>query len=131
VWDFWSKLPEKGDNIIVCSSRKDAACIWANTGIPCTSMQAESVKIKESVMSEIKERFTNVFVLYDNDYNKSENWGRILGAKIASEHNIKQIEIPDEYESKDPSDLYKNHGKKALINIINKLVNENSKKNKK
>ena len=122
VWDFWNKLPKNGENLIICSSRKDAACVWSNTNIPCTSMQAESVKIKESVMSEIKERFTNVFILYDNDWNKSENYGRILGKRIADEHKLIQIEIPEEYKSKDPSDLYLNHGKEVLINVINKLI---------
>ena len=31
VWDLWTKIPEKGDKLIITSSRKDALCLWANT----------------------------------------------------------------------------------------------------
>ena len=32
------------------------------------------------------------------------------------------IEIPKEYESKDPSDLYKNHGKEVYLKIMNEIL---------
>lgn len=123
VWDLWAHLPPKGENLIITSSRKDALCVWENTLIPSCSLQAESYLPKEHVVEILKQRFNNVYILYDNDYDKSKNYGRIYGQKIAETFGLKQIEIPMEFYSKDPSDLAKNHGrltvKKTIFNLIN------------
>lgn len=122
VWDLWDKLPETGENIIITSSRKDALCIWENTGIPTVSLQSETNLPKKKVVDQIKARFLNVFVLYDNDLMSEVNHGRILGKRIADTFGITQIEIPDEYGAKDISDLCKLHGRKEVTKLINKLV---------
>lgn len=122
VWDLWTKLPEKGDKLIITSSRKDALCIWENTGIPALSLQAESYLPKQHVVQQLLDRFTNVYILYDNDYQSSINYGRILGAKMAAEFGLIQIEIPDEYQSKDSSDLCKNYGRQQVKDLINQLT---------
>ena len=41
VISLWTKVPEFGDKICICSSMKDALCLWANTGIPSISVQGE------------------------------------------------------------------------------------------
>lgn len=126
VWDLWSKLPEKGDVLIITSSRKDALCIWANTGIPSVSLQGEGYVPKEHVVQQLKDRFKKVFVLYDNDFKAEEkgeeNHGRVFGKMISDMFGIKQIEIPGEYKSKDPSDLYKDWGKDVFVNVILSLI---------
>lgn len=122
VWDLWSKLPDKGDKLIITKSRKDALCLIGNTGIPATSLQGESYIPKESVVEELKGRFKSIFVLYDNDYDKSVNYGREYGKIICDKFNFKQIEIPTEYLSKDSSTLYMKHGKKVLIDVIDTLT---------
>lgn len=122
VWDLWAQLPPKGDKLIITSSRKDALSLWANVGIPATGLQAESCIPKPQVINELKARFNKVYVLYDNDYDKPKNYGRIYGNALASKFGLTQIEIPEEYNSKDPSDLFKNHGQQAQINIIKKLL---------
>ena len=130
VWDLWAKLPEKGENLIITSSRKDALCIWENTGIPSTGLQAESYLPKEHVVQQLKDRFKNVFILYDNDFNSDKNYGRILGAKFSEQYNLKQIEIPEEYQSKDTSDLCKNHSRQQVRDVILKLIDINNNENK-
>lgn len=123
VWDLWTKIPEKGDNLIITSSRKDALCVWSNTGIPSLSLQGEGYIPKEHVIQQLKDRFKRIFVLYDNDFQSEENHGRMYGKNIADMFGLIQIEIPEEYKSKDPSDLVKNHGRKVLKEIISKLIN--------
>ena len=118
VWDLWTKLPKTGEKLIITSSRKDALSIWENTGIPAVSMQAESVSPKPQVIQELKDRFNKVYVLYDNDYTNPDNPGRTFGKKLASDFGLIQIEIPQEYESKDSSDLAKNHGREVLRKVI-------------
>lgn len=123
VWDLWLQLPKSGEKLIITSSRKDALCVWENTGIPCCSLQAESYLPKPHIINQLKERFQTIYVLYDNDYNSEINYGHLLGESMAKEFNLKQIEIPSEFKSKDPSDLYKNHGQKVLQNVILQLCN--------
>lgn len=122
VWDLWTKLPEKGNILIITSSRKDALCIWENTGIPSVSLQAESNMPKKHVVQQLKDRFDKIYILYDNDYDSEVNRGRLLGRRLAKEFDLIQIEIPDKYKSKDPSDLHLNHGKEILTKTINKMI---------
>lgn len=123
VWDLWTKIPEKGDKLIITSSRKDALAIWSNTGIPALSLQGEGYIPKEHVVQQLKDRYNKVYVLYDNDFQSEENHGRMYGKMIAERFNVTQIEIPEKWESKDPSDLVKNHGREVLREVIYKLVN--------
>lgn len=124
VWDLWEQLPEFGDDLIITSSKKDALCVWENTGIPSCSLQAESYLPKHQVVDILKSRFKRIWVLYDNDAGKDKNAGRILGKKIADEFGLTQIEIHEMYLSKDPSDLRKNHGANTLREVIFKLINK-------
>lgn len=122
VWDLWTKLPRTGSEVIITSSRKDALCIWAQCGVPAVSLQSETASIKPQVMEELKGRFKRVFILYDNDFNKDKNHGRIEGTKIANLFNIEQIEIPEQYGAKDPSDLYHKYGHETVKKLINYLI---------
>lgn len=123
VWDLWTKIPKHGDILIITSSRKDALAIWSNTGIPSLSLQGEGYIPKEHVVKQLKERFSRVFVLYDNDFQSDENHGRIYGKMIAEKFGLQQIEIPEQWKSKDASDLVKNHGREVLREVIYSLVN--------
>ena len=124
VWDLWTKLPPQGEKVIITSSRKDALCIWANSGIPSVSLQSEAINVKPSVMEELKGRFKQVFVLFDNDLNREKNYGRIDGQKLSEQFNIKQIEIPDVYMCKDISDLYHKYGQGTVVKVIRQLCFE-------
>lgn len=123
VWDLWTKIPDKGDKLIITSSRKDALCLWANTGIPSLSLQGEGYIPKEKVINQLKDRYKKIYVFYDNDFKNEVNNGRNYGKAIADKFDLQQIEIPTEYKSKDPSDLYKNWGKEVFLNVINSLIN--------
>lgn len=122
VWDLWTKIPESGERLIITSSRKDALAIWSNTGVPSLSLQGEGYIPKEHVVQQLKDRYKRVFVLYDNDFQSEENHGRAYGKMIAEKFGLLQIEIPEQWASKDPSDLVKNHGRGALREVIYSLV---------
>ena len=122
VWDLWTRLPKKGNNVIITSSRKDALCIWAQTGIPSVSLQSEGMKIKPQVIQELKDRFRNVFVLYDNDIQSTVNTGRLDGKKISDEFDVRQIEIPSIYGCKDTSDLYHKYRGDIVKKVITQLI---------
>ena len=58
----------------------------------------------------------------DNDFKSDENHGHIFGKKLSEMFNLIQIEIPEEYKSKDPSDLCKNYNRETVQKVINKLI---------
>lgn len=122
VWDLWQQLPLTGDNLIITSSRKDAMCIWCNTGIPACSLQAESYLPKQSVINELKRRFKKIFILYDNDFTKDVNHGREYGRLLATTFNLPQIELPTVLRAKDSSDLYQLRGPEVLRKTIFNLI---------
>ena len=78
--------------------------------------------IKPQVMDQLKNRFDNIYVLYDNDYTKENNPGRLFGNKISSKYQLKQIEIPDRFKSKDYSDLVFNHGTDVSVKLLKEMI---------
>jgi hypothetical protein len=122
VWDLWTLLPERGNHLVITSSRKDAMCVWCCTGTPSTSLQGEGYVPKPHVISSLKQRFENIHVLFDNDFNKEINYGRMYSEKLCDEYSLHQIEIPSLYKSKDPSDLTKNHGRKLATRVLRDMI---------
>ena len=122
VWQGWTQLPEKGEILIITKSLKDVMCLKDICGLPAISLQTESSKPKEKIINELKQRFKKIYVLYDNDYDKEENWGRKFAEILCKEFNLEQIEIDSSYKSKDVSDLVLNHGKDISKNHIFSLL---------
>lgn len=128
VWDGWNLLPETSENLIITKSRKDCMFIYENCKIPVTCLQNEKAFPKEKIMNSLKERFKNIFILYDNDFNKERNWGQEGANKLINQYSfLKNIKIPDEYMSKDPSDLAKNLSVEFSKNFILNEIKLNEK----
>lgn len=126
VWDLWRQAflfaEKKSDKeLIITSSRKDAMCLWYNLGVPAMSLQGEGYLPKPQVMQQVLERFKTVYIWYDNDFkHKDDNPGQDNAKKLIELYpNLKNICIPDELESKDPSDLVKNKGVETLKQVWN------------
>ena len=126
VFYGWEQLPDKGDKLIITKSLKDVMTIDSITGIPTTSLQSEKVSPKPQVIQELKDRFTKVYLLYDNDWDKpalgKPNYGREFGKALADKYGLIQIEIPDffaqSYKAKDVSDLSKNAGSSYVNTML-------------
>ncbi len=125
TWELWTQLPDKGNILIVTSSRKDAAVIkslFPSDFITSCSLQSENANAKENVVNELKGRFKEIFVLYDNDFKSEINRGRIAGQKLCDETGFLQIEIPDGCETKDPSDYIDEFDGNSLKELILRLI---------
>lgn len=118
VWQGWTQLPKSGDVLVITKSLKDAMSIYEITGIPSIAMQSENVLPKRHIFEQLESRFKSIELLYDNDFDKDPNWGRIFGDKFAKEFGLIDCYIPDKYESKDFSDLVKNVGKDKAREIL-------------
>ena len=122
VWDLWTQLPQTGETLIITSSRKDALCIWENTLIPATSMQGEGYIPKQSVIDELKSRYKNIYILFDNDFDKEDNPGKQYAEFLSKTFDIPYLLIPSEYKAKDPSDFVKKYGREKLKTLIKELI---------
>ena len=134
VWEMWRQMPPKGKNLIITSSRKDAMSILFTFGNPTQvascSLQSENTNPKPQIIEELKSRFENIYVLYDNDFTNERNPGRAAGAKFCQEYDLNQLEIPEEYGVKDPSDFLEKYGKEQFKITIKKLVKDVTIQNK-
>lgn len=119
VISLWTKVPEYGDRICICSSMKDALCLWANTGIPSIAIQGEGYGISDTAISELKRRYKHIYILLDND-----EAGLKDGEKLSESTGFTNIVLPKFEGGKDISDLYKTlQDKIKFRNIILKLFN--------
>ena len=118
VISLWTKVPEYGDKLCICSSLKDALCLWANTAIPSLSIQGEGYSMSKTAIDELKRRYKKVYILLDNDIT-----GLLDGVKLAEETGFTNIILPQFEGGKDVSDLMKAKGEEAFLKIILPLFN--------
>lgn len=118
VISLWSKVPEYGEDIVICSSLKDALCLWSNTGIPAISPQGEGYTISDTAVKELKRRYKNIYILFDSDEAGIKD-----SAKLSQQTGFTNILLPSFEGGKDVSDRYKilnnlSLFKKEFINLI-------------
>ena len=119
VISLWTKVPKIGDKICICSSLKDALCLWANTSIPAIAIQGEGYGISDTAISELKRRYKEIYILLDND-----EAGLRDGEKLSASTGFINLVLPNINGAKDVSDLYKSlENKKRFKNIILNLFN--------
>lgn len=116
VISLWTKVPEYGEQICICSSLKDALCLWANTDIPSLSIQGEGYRMSNTAISELKRRYKQVFICFDNDKPGLKD-----AQKLSEETGFTNVVLPPFNEGKDISDLYKAKGKDEFLRIIKPL----------
>ena len=117
VISLWTKVPEYGDKICICSSMKDALCLWANTGILALAIQGESYGMSNTAISELKRRYKEVFIALDGDKAGVED-----SIKLQKETAFKIIDCPLIDKAKDWSDIYYFYGKEALLKEFKKAL---------
>lgn len=117
VISLWTKIPKKGDNLCICASLKDALCLWANCNIPAIAVQGEGYNMSETAIKELKNRYKNIYILFDND-----EAGLIDGEKLSKSTGFTNIVLPNIDGCKDISDLFKHlKNKKQFQQILLQL----------
>lgn len=118
VISLWTKVPYRGNKICICSSLKDALCLWANTNIPSIAIQGEGYSMSDTAINELKKRYNKVYILLDND-----EVGLKDGERLAKETGFINIVLPQFNGGKDISDLIKTTGKDNFLKTILPLFN--------
>lgn len=118
VISLWTKVPPSGDKICICSSLKDALCLWANTGIPALAIQGEGYSISNTAIDNLKKRYKKIYILLDRDEPGLKD-----AEILAKNTGFTNIVLPDINGAKDISDLYlslqnKNQFKTILNNLF-------------
>lgn len=116
VVGLWTKVPQSGDKLVICSSLKDALCFWANIGIPAIYVQSETTGLSRTAQEVLRKRFRHIFICFDNDAP-----GLRDGKNLESVTGFKNVVLPYFEGGKDISDAYKLYGKEWLLNNIKPL----------
>lgn len=101
VIGLWTKIPEYGDRVVICSSLKDALCLSCQLHIPTLCLQGEGYNISDTAISELKRRYKKVFISFDTDAPGIQD-----SQKLAEKTGFINV-IPDLGKQKDYSDYYK------------------------
>lgn len=101
VISLWTKVPETGDRIVICSSLKDALCLSCQLGIPAIAPQGEGYNISESACKELRRRYKKIFICFDTD-----EAGKKDAEALAEKTGFINV-VPDLGKQKDLSDYYK------------------------
>lgn len=119
VLGLWSKMPEKGKAVCICSSVKDALCLMVNLKIPCICLQGEGYPISDTAIRVLRERFTDIYLCLDNDKAGVED-----AYKLTTQHNLINVTIPQFNEGKDISDFFKAKGKEEFQRVFKKIFTD-------
>lgn len=119
------QLEESGELLIITKAMKDVMCLY-ELGYKSIAPNGENHSIPEYVMHQLKNKFSNILVLYDNDKAGHEG-----AEKLQETYGLRPIFIPDEYDCKDISDFIQNYGvdkAKILLSEITKISCANEKR---
>lgn len=119
VISLWTKIPEEGDKLCICSSVKDCLCLWSNLGIPSIAIQGEGYGISDTAIKELKRRFKKIYICLDNDIPGIKD-----AEKLALKTGFTNVVIPYFDGGKDISDAYKLLGKDRWVNLIAPLFKD-------
>lgn len=116
VVSLWTKIPETGSRVVICSSLKDALCLSANTKIPALAIQGEGYGMSDTAIKELKRRFDKQYIILDND-----EAGIRDAVKLSERTGFINLVLPQFEGGKDISDYFKLFGKSEFIKLIKKL----------
>ena len=110
-------LPKTGNLLVITKSMKDCMCLY-EFGINAIAPNSENLFIPDTVLEQLKARFKNIVVFYDNDLA-----GIVNMRKIKQTHpELIYTWIPRKYNCKDISDVYKTYGRQFTLNLITTFV---------
>lgn len=115
VIGLWTKIPEYGDRVVICSSLKDALCLSCQLHIPTLCLQGEGYSMSDTAVNELKRRYHSVYICFDTD-----KAGIADSTKLADKTGFINI-IPDLGEQKDLSDYYKSLEDKTQFRKLENL----------
>ena len=115
----YKQLPDKGKLLVITKSMKDV-CLLSSLGIPAVAPNSETQFVSDKLLDELRERFKNIALLYDNDLTGV----RFMNKIRKQYHDLIVCMIPRKYEAKDISDFYQKYGKNKTIELIKESIKQ-------
>lgn len=112
----FEQLPTRGKILVITKSLKDVMVLYS-LGYTAIAPHSESSYIDEKIIKNLKNRFTTIYVLYDND-TIGKQWSK----KLCKRYNFINLCIPNEYKVKDISDYIKKYRKDKTTNLIKGML---------
>jgi hypothetical protein len=101
----WKHLPDKDDLVFITGGEKDVLTLVSN-GFNAITLNSETANLQDETAEELKERFKNVIVLYDNDPT-----GVKQSKHLSSLYKIHRLQLPKiANNGKDISDYFAQNG---------------------
>lgn len=112
VLQGYNQLPHNGDILFITSSLKDVM-VLDTIGYAAIAPQGEGYLIPQDIIEELKRRFKRVIVFYDNDEPGVKN-----SIKITQTYDLEYLNIPKQFNVKDPSDFVEMYNEDELNYLI-------------
>lgn len=116
------QLPDKGNLLIITKSKKDII-VLDRLGYNAIAPLGETTPIPDEIISDLKNRFKKIIVLYDNDEP-----GIKAATKFSLHHDLRFVYIPKEYYIKfgikDVSDFIKAYKIIKTKELLKKLFTD-------
>lgn len=119
VIGLWSKVPECGDTLLICSSLKDAICVRSNTNLPTIYIQSENTGLSDSAISCLKKRYTHIYIAFDGDEAGNRDANMLSMSTGFPVIKCPLLKDKQGHIVKDYSDIYHYFGKKRLLDEFN------------
>jgi DNA primase len=118
----WEQLIHNGDLVIITKSLKDVMVLY-KLGYNAIATQSENSSIPKILIDNLKARFKEVIIFFDNDKPGIE-----AAKKLSEKYNLKYTYLPieyyDLYKVKDISDTIKELGVEVAKEKIKEILNE-------
>jgi len=109
--------------IVITKSVKDKM-VLEGLGFNSINVQNEGIQIPNKIIDYLLQHYDNIYLLYDNDYDKLKNWGQIASKNIIKQYPfIKNIKIDGRYKCTDISDFIKKYDIDKSKKYIQLLIN--------
>lgn len=112
----YKQLPKNGKLLVITKSMKDVMAL-NRFGIAACAPNSETLFINDKQLSEFKQRFKHILILYDNDKP-----GRYNMAKIRREHPELNYYFLPKYLAKDFTDSIKQVGVDKMRELVNQFM---------
>jgi hypothetical protein len=108
----WEQLPDQGDNVFLTGGEKDVMSLHQH-GFNSFTLNSETASLSPEIVMELKQRFKNFVVLYDNDET-----GINQSTRISDKHGIEKLILPPIDNGKDISDYFASGGTSESLNEL-------------
>ena len=110
-----SQLAEHVEMLVVCAGKKDCLSLIVR-GFPAVTLRSEAVFPTAEQINRLKAKCNQLYICYDNDFDKPDNPGQSQMLKIAEKYSLSPLLLPDKIN--DVTDYFTDHNGSDFKQLI-------------